>query len=80
MNITLKLYYFYLMWIVGIARLADKELKKAPLQIRDAFDAWKNLIEQQGPRGIQSINGYWDHSLKGEYMTIGEDNGEWKKS
>lgn len=55
------------MWIVEIARSAEKELKKAPLEIRDAFDAWKNLIEQYGPRGVQRINGYWDHSLKGEW-------------
>ena len=55
------------MWIVEIARSADKELKKAPLEIRDSFDAWKNLIEQYGPVGIQRINGYWDHSLKGEW-------------
>jgi addiction module RelE/StbE family toxin len=55
------------MWIVEIARSAEKELKKAPLEIRDTFDAWKNLIEQYGPQGIQRINGYWDHALKGEW-------------
>lgn len=55
------------MWIVEIARSAEKELKKAPLEIRDSFDAWKNLIEQYGPTGIQRINGYWDHILKGEW-------------
>ncbi len=55
------------MWIVEIARSAEKELKKAPLEIRDSFDAWKNLIEQYGPTGIQRINGYWDHALKGEW-------------
>ena len=55
------------MWIVEITRSAEKELKKAPLEIRDSFDAWKNLIEQYGPSGIQRINGYWDHALKGEW-------------
>jgi toxin HigB-1 len=55
------------MWIVEIAKSAEKELKKAPLYIRDSFDAWKNLIEQYGPSGIQRINGYWDHALKGEW-------------
>ncbi len=55
------------MWIVEIARSAEKELKKAPLEIRDAFDAWKNMIEQYGPIGLQRINGYWDHALKGEW-------------
>lgn len=55
------------MWVVEIAKPAEKELKKAPLEIRDSFDAWKNLIEQCGPQGIQRINGYWDHALKGEW-------------
>jgi len=55
------------MWSVEIARSAEKELKKAPVEIRDAFDAWKNLIEQYGTRGVQRINGYWDHALKGEW-------------
>ena len=55
------------MWIVEISRSAEKEIKKAPLAIRDSFDAWKNLIEQYGPSGIQRINGYWDHALKGEW-------------
>jgi len=55
------------MWIVQIARSAEKELNKAPLAIRDSFDAWKNLVEQYGPQSIQKINGYWDHALKGEW-------------
>jgi len=55
------------MWIVEIAKSAEKELKKVPLEIRDSFDAWKNLIEHHGPLGIQRINGYWDHALKGEW-------------
>ncbi|MEN0059679.1 MAG: type II toxin-antitoxin system mRNA interferase toxin, RelE/StbE family [Bdellovibrio sp.] len=55
------------MWTVEIARSAEKELKKAPMEIRNSFDAWKNLIEQYGPAGIGRINGYWDHALKGEW-------------
>jgi len=55
------------MWIVEIARPAEKELKKLPIEIRDSFDAWKNLIEQYGLSGVQRVNGYWDHALKGEW-------------
>jgi addiction module RelE/StbE family toxin len=55
------------MWIIQIVKSAEKELKKAPSEVRDSFDAWKNLIEQYGPSGIQRMNGYWDHSLKGEW-------------
>ena len=55
------------MWLVEIAKSAEKELKKAPLAIRESFDAWKNLVEQYGPSGPQRIKGYWDHALKGEW-------------
>ncbi len=55
------------MWIIEIEKSAEKELKKAPIEIRNSFDAWKNLIEQYGPAGIKRINGYWDHALKGEW-------------
>ncbi len=68
------------MWIVQIAKSAEKELKKAPLEIRNSFDAWKNLIEQYGPLGLQKINGYWDHSLKGEWKGARSSslNGQWR--
>ena len=55
------------MFVVEIARSAEKEIKKAPLAIRNAFDAWKNLMEHYGPLSVQKINGYWDHALKGEW-------------
>ena len=55
------------MWRVLISKTADKELKKAPQEARDSFDAWKNVAEQNGPIGIKVINGYWDHALKGEW-------------
>jgi addiction module RelE/StbE family toxin len=55
------------MWSVFLTKSADKELKKCPQDIRDSFDAWKNVVEQSGPNGLKSINGYWDHALKGEW-------------
>jgi addiction module RelE/StbE family toxin len=55
------------MLIVEIARSAEKEIKKAPQAIRDSFDAWKNLIEHHDPPGVQIVNGYWDHALRGEW-------------
>ena len=68
------------MWIIAIAKSAEKELKKAPLTIRESFDAWKNLMEQYGPLGIQKINGYWDHSLKGEWKGARSSslNAQWR--
>lgn len=68
------------MWIVQISKSAEKELRKSPMHVRDAFDAWKNIIEQQGPLGIKAINGYWDHSLKGEWAGARSSslNAQWR--
>jgi len=55
------------MLTIYIAKSADKALKKAPLKIRDAFDAWKNVIQLEGVNGLKVINGYRDHSLKGDW-------------
>lgn len=55
------------MYKVETSKPADKVLKKAPIDIRDAFDAWKNVIKLQGVAGLKAINGYRDHALKGEW-------------
>ena len=55
------------MYKIETSKTADKALKKAPSEIRDYFDAWKNVIQFQGVAGVKSINGYRDHSLKGEW-------------
>ena len=55
------------MWKIEISKSADKVLKKAPLEIRNAFDAWKNIIQLQGVVGILTFNGYRDHPLKGDW-------------
>ncbi len=56
------------MWTIQIAKSADRAFKKAPLEIRNAFDAWKNVIQLQGVTGLKkAINGYQDHSLKGDW-------------
>lgn len=55
------------MWSIIISKNADKVLRKAPVEIRDAFDAWKNLIQLSGVSGVRNIKGYRDHTLKGEW-------------
>ena len=51
------------MCTIQIAKSADKALKKAPLEIRNAFDAWKNVIQLQGVSGLKAINGYREITL-----------------
>jgi addiction module RelE/StbE family toxin len=55
------------MWLIHISKSADKALKKAPLETRNAFDAWKNVAQLSGAQGLKAINGYRDHALKGDW-------------
>ena len=55
------------MYKVETSKTLDKALKKAPIEIRDYFDAWKNIIQMQGVAGVKAINEYRDHLLKGEW-------------
>lgn len=52
---------------IEISKSADKALRKAPNEIRDSFDAWKNVITLNGVSGVTAINGYRDHALKGDW-------------
>jgi len=56
------------MWTVIISKSAQKELNKAPIRVQEEFLAWMNLIISSGPKVLLTINGYWDHSLKGDWQ------------
>jgi addiction module RelE/StbE family toxin len=55
------------MWTVLIERNALKKLEKAPKEICEKFDKWKEIVQFDGPRGLREIKGFRDHSLKGEW-------------
>ena len=55
------------MWVVVLTKKAQKEFDKAPVEIQESFVAWQVLIEASGPHSLQLINGFRDHSLKGEW-------------
>lgn len=52
------------MYKIETSKAADKDLRKALIEIRDYFDAWKNVIQLQGVTGVKAINGYRDHPLR----------------
>ncbi|MDH4468460.1 MAG: type II toxin-antitoxin system mRNA interferase toxin, RelE/StbE family [Bacteriovoracaceae bacterium] len=68
------------MWTIQISKSADKCLKKAPLEIRNVFDAWKNIAQFSGPSGLKKINGYRDHALNGEWAGARSSslNSQWR--
>lgn len=44
-----------------------KILKKAPIEIRKNYLAWKRIVELEGPQGLRFIKGFHDEALKGEW-------------
>ena len=45
-----------------------KRLKKAPIEIRKHYVAWKRIVELEGPQGLKLIKGFHDEALKGEWQ------------
>lgn len=54
------------MWDVLVAKSADKALAKAPLEIRENWDAWFALVRKSGPDGLRAVKGFHDESLRGD--------------
>lgn len=56
------------MWNVFLEKNAVKALSKAPKEIQEKFEKWKDIVQLQGPKGLFEIRGFRDHSLKGEWQ------------
>lgn len=56
------------MWTVLQEKHTLKQLDKAPKQIQERFDIWKEIVAQSGPPGLLSIRGCHDHALKGQWQ------------
>lgn len=66
-DITYRGYYSLVVWLVLESKQAAKELDRAPREVQEAFEAWKNIVFNSGPEGVRRVNGYWDHALRGEW-------------
>ncbi len=56
------------MWNVFLEKNAVKALNKAPKEIQEKFEKWKDVVQLQGPKGLFEIKGFRDHALKGEWQ------------
>lgn len=52
--------------LVYLTRRANRDLLKLPLKIAVKFEQWKSIVEEEGLIGIQKINGFRDHALRGD--------------
>lgn len=52
--------------LVYLTRRANRDLFKLPPNIAMKFEQWKSTLEEEGLIGIQRINGFRDHALRGD--------------
>jgi toxin HigB-1 len=56
------------MWAVFEKKSVAKAIKTAPEEVIVRYEAWKRIVELQGPAGLRLIKGFHDESLKGKWQ------------
>lgn len=53
---------------------AAKVLDKAPQQVQEKYEYWKELIGRDGPMAVRKIPGFHDEALKGDWKGCRSSN------
>jgi addiction module RelE/StbE family toxin len=53
------------MWKISENKSVKKALRKTPRSILIRYEAWKRIVELDGPEGLKRIRGFRDESLSG---------------
>ncbi len=55
------------MWLVYEKKSVLKVLDRLPSDVLLKYEAWKRIVELEGPEGLRQIKGFHDEVLKGEW-------------
>ncbi|MCB0307941.1 MAG: type II toxin-antitoxin system mRNA interferase toxin, RelE/StbE family [Bdellovibrionales bacterium] len=55
------------MWVILEKKTVVKVFKNAPKSFLIRYEAWKRIVELEGPKGLRVIKGFHDEALKGEW-------------
>ena len=55
------------MWAIYEHKRLDRQLSKAPLEVQQRYEKWKDIAEISGPPGLRLIRGFRDEALRGEW-------------
>ena len=68
------------MWGVLEKRNVLRILKKIPREVIVRYEAWKRVVELQGPTGLRHVKGFHDEGLKGEWNGFRSSRlgGQWR--
>ena len=56
------------MWRVVEAAGVGRQLGRAPKQVQEKYEFWRNVAELDGPMGLRGLPGFRDHALKGSWQ------------
>ncbi len=55
------------MWVVYEQKSVVKDIRKLPIESLKRYEAWKRIVELEGPKGLKMIKGFHDEALKGKW-------------
>ncbi|HJP18423.1 MAG TPA: type II toxin-antitoxin system mRNA interferase toxin, RelE/StbE family [Nitrospinota bacterium] len=55
------------MWEIYEKKYIQKTLKKLPKETLIRYEAWKRIVELEGPDGLKLVRGFRDETLKGKW-------------
>ena len=58
------------MWSIYEKKSVLKVLDRLPTDVLLKYEAWKRIVELEGPAGLRLIKGFHDEALKGEWKGL----------
>lgn len=58
------------MWTIFEKKSLKKTLNKIPDKVAVKYEAWKRIVELEGPQGLKLIKGFHDEALKGQWKGL----------
>ena len=55
------------MWRIEEHRRVDRQLDRAPREVLQRYEKWKDIAMLSGPPGLRLIKGFHDEALAGEW-------------
>jgi len=55
------------MWIILEKKSVLKAIDRLPVDVVLKYEAWKRIVELEGPGGLRQIKGFHDEALRGEW-------------
>lgn len=55
------------MWSIYEKKSLIKNIRRIPVYVLKHYELWKQIVELEGPQGLQLIKGFHDEALKGQW-------------